>query len=59
MYNQKRELVDAATVSDQEIKADDVVYMVFQREGGGGWEELHADPLVAFAEETEQSATGP
>lgn len=51
--------MDAATVSDQEIRTDDVVYMVFQREGGGGWEELHADPLVAFAEEAEQSAIGP
>ena len=52
-YMQKRELLDLATVSDQEIKNDDVVYMVFTKETGGGWEELHVDTLVAFGEESE------
>ena len=43
----KRELVDLATVSDQEIKSDDVVYMMFTKDNGG-WEELSADTLVSF-----------
>ena len=44
-----------ATVSDQEIKNDDVLYMVFAKETGTGWEELQVDTLVAFAEETDAS----
>ena len=48
---QKRELVDLATVSDQEIKNDDVIYMVFAKEGTGGWEELQVDTLVPFGDE--------
>ena len=47
---QKRELVDLATVSDQEIKNDDVIYMVFMKEGAGGWEELQVDQLLPFGD---------
>lgn len=48
---QKRELVDLATVSDQEIKTDDIVYMIFAKDGGGGWEELQVDQLASFGDE--------
>ena len=44
-----------ATVSDQEVKNDDVVYMVFAKETGTGWEELQVDTLVSFAEEVDSS----
>ena len=58
-FKKKRELVDLATVSDQEIHNDDVVYMVFAKEGaGGGWEELQADTLVQFGEEPVATAAG-
>jgi hypothetical protein len=45
---QKKELVDLATLSDQEIQNDDVVYMVFAKETGVGWEELQADVFTTF-----------
>jgi len=48
--DRKRELLDLATISDQEIKNDDVVYYVFQKEGGGGWEEINCEALVPMAE---------
>ena len=54
---QKRELLDLATVSDQEIKDDEVVYMIFAREGGGGWEELQVDTLMPLGYEDSQTAT--
>jgi hypothetical protein len=44
-------LVDLATVSDQEIKTDDVIYMVFAKEFGGGWEELQVDQFASFGED--------
>eukprot|EP01031_Cornospumella_fuschlensis_P031410 gene31410-37968_t len=53
--DKKKELVDLATVSDQEVKSDDIVYMVFAKEVGGGWEELQVDNLSAFGVE---DATG-
>lgn len=37
--------MDLATISDQEVRSDDIVYMVFQKEVGGGWEELQVDML--------------
>ncbi len=43
-----------ATVSDQEIKTDDIVYMIFAKETGGGWEELQVDHISAFGEEGSQ-----
>lgn len=46
--DKKRELVDLATLSDQEIKNDDIVYMVFTKESGGGWEDIQADDLQPF-----------
>ena len=46
--DKKRELVDLSTLSDMEIKNDDVVYMVFIKESGGGWEELQVDNLQPF-----------
>lgn len=55
---QKRELVDLATVSDQEIKNDDVIYMVFMKEGAGGWEELQVDQLLPFGD-GDQAAANP
>lgn len=54
---QKRELLDLATVSDQEIKDDEVVYMIFGREGGGGWEDLQVDTLMPLGYEDNQAAT--
>ncbi len=51
---QKRELVDLATISDQEIQNDDVVYMVFAKDSGAGWEELQADVLAPFGEDATQ-----
>lgn len=46
--------MDLATISDQEIKTDDVVYMVFAKETGGGWEELQVDNISAFGEDSSQ-----
>lgn len=53
---QKRELLDLATVSDQEIKNDEVVYMIFGRDGGGGWEDLQVDTLTPLGYEDGQVA---
>ena len=53
-YSQKRELVDLATVSDQEIKNDDVVYMCFPKENGSGFEDPNADILTQMAEAKEE-----
>lgn len=44
--DKKRELVDLATISDQEIKNDDVVYFLFPKEAGSGWEEINVETLV-------------
>jgi hypothetical protein len=44
-------LVDLASVSDQQIQNDDVVYMIFTKENGVGWEEINADVLTVFGEE--------
>lgn len=41
--DKKKELVDLATLSDQEIKNDDVIYMIFIKENGSGWEEVHVE----------------
>ena len=41
-----------ATLSDQEIQSDDVLYMVFAKETGGGWEELQVDTLSPMGEST-------
>jgi hypothetical protein len=49
--NKKKELVDMATVSDQEIKSDDIVYMVFVKETGTGFEEIAVDNLVPFGDD--------
>lgn len=46
--DKRRELVDMATVSDQEIKNDDIVYMCFPKENGSGFEEVSADSLAAL-----------
>lgn len=40
--DRKRELVDMATVSDQGLRNDDVVFFVLAKETGG-WEEVHVD----------------
>ena len=47
---QKRELVDLATVSDMEIKSDDIAYMCFPKEHGGGFEDPSADILAPMGE---------
>lgn len=49
--DKKRDLVDVATLSDQEIRNDDVIYMCFIKESGGGFEEVQADTLSSFNEE--------
>ena len=46
--DKKKELVDMSTLSDCEIKNDDVVYMIFAKENGGGWEELQVESLQPF-----------
>ena len=53
--DKKRELVDLATVSDQEIKNDDIVYMLFPKESGGGFEEISVEAFTAFGEEKEEA----
>ncbi|KAJ1421418.1 hypothetical protein B484DRAFT_364536 [Ochromonadaceae sp. CCMP2298] len=56
--DKKKELMDLATVSDQEIKTDDVVYMVFQKETGAGWEELQADVFTSFGQDHSEEGSG-
>lgn len=41
-----------ATVSDQEVKNDDILYFIFAKEGGGGWEDLQVEAFTNFAEES-------
>eukprot|EP01039_Chlorochromonas_danica_P011293 gene11293-12598_t len=57
--DKKRELVDLATVSDQEVKNDDILYMVFAKEVGGGWEDLQVDQLASFGEEGSSLSSQP
>jgi hypothetical protein len=57
-FSQKKELVDLATVSDQEIKTDDVVYMVFAKENGVGWEELQVDQISMFGDDGSSQISG-
>ena len=52
--DKKRELVDLATVSDQDIKTDDIVYMVFMKPSGG-FEEISVEELTPEAEPTGES----
>jgi len=47
--------VDLATVSDMEIKADDIAYMCFTKESGGGFEDPHADTLTQMGEATAET----
>ena len=53
LYHQdkKRELVDAATISDQEIKNDDVVYFVFVKETGSGFEDIQCETLRSLSDD--------
>ena len=55
LWMQKRELVDLATVSDMEIKTDDIAYMCFPKEHGGGFEEPSADVLAPMGEATAET----
>lgn len=48
--------MDFATVSDQDIKNDDIVYMVFQKHAGD-FEEIEAETLVLQGEEMSESST--
>ena len=48
-------MLDLATISDQEIKNDDVLYLLFAKEAGG-WEELQVDVLAHFGEETAEGS---
>ena len=50
---QKKELVDQATISDQEIKNDEVIYMIFAKEGGG-WEDLQLEALLPFGDDSNE-----
>lgn len=43
-----------ATVSDQEIKNDDAIYYIFQKDSGVGWEEIQVETLARFGEETSE-----
>mmetsp|Transcript_4053 Transcript_4053/g.6282 ORF Transcript_4053/g.6282 Transcript_4053/m.6282 type:complete len:107 (-) Transcript_4053:145-465(-) len=56
--DKKRELLDMATVSDQEVKNDDILYFVFQKETGSGFEELQVDSLTHFGEEKAEDPSG-
>ena len=49
--SQKRELLDLATVSDQEVRNDDIIYMTFAKESGGGYEDIQVDMLVPFGDD--------
>ena len=51
---QKRELVDAGTIADHEIKNDEIVYMCFMKDTGG-WEEPSADSLVGLPDQAPES----
>lgn len=53
--DKKKELLDLATVSDQEIKNDDVLYLVFAKENGGGFEELVVETLARYGETLEDA----
>lgn len=46
-------------MSDQEIKNDDILYMVFAKEVGGGWEDLQVDQLATFGEEGSSLSSQP
>ena len=37
-------------MSDQEIKNDDVIYMVFAKETGAGWEELQVETFTPYGD---------
>lgn len=51
--------MDLATISDQEVQNDDVVYMVFMKETpGGGWEDIQADVFTSFGQGGEESTEG-
>lgn len=52
---QKRELLDMATVSDQEVKNDDILYFLFTKDSGGGWEDIQVESFSTFAEESAES----
>jgi hypothetical protein len=52
-------LVDLATVSDQEVHTDDMIYMVFAKETGGGWEEPQADTLTPFGDDAAGTTIAP
>lgn len=54
--SQKKEMLDLATISDQEIKNDDVLYLVFAK-SAGGWEELQVDVLASFGEEAAEHSS--
>ena len=49
--------MDLATISDQEIKNDEVIYMIFLKDGGG-WEDLQVEVLLPFGEESTDHTSG-
>lgn len=55
--SQRRELLDMATVSDQEVKNDDILYFIFAKESGG-WEDLQVDTLTRFGDEGSEDPSG-
>eukprot|EP01038_Epipyxis_sp_PR26KG_P016722 gene16722-22876_t len=57
--DKKRELLDLATISDQEVVNDEVIYFVFAKETGGGWEEVNADTLTPFGDDASHSTVMP
>lgn len=52
--DKKRELLDLATISDQEIKNDDIIYYVFTKDSGG-WEDINCEQLVPLPDAEPQS----
>ena len=47
-------MVDLATISDQDIKNDDVLYLVLPKEVGTGWEDIN---IESFSNEPVQMLT--
>ena len=49
--DKKKELVDLATVSDQEVKNDDIIYFCLMKPSGG-FEDIAVEELTPFGGDT-------
>eukprot|EP01035_Chromulina_nebulosa_P019185 gene19185-25031_t len=45
--DEEKELLDNATISDQEIKNDNIIYMIFSKENT--WEKIQVDSLQSVS----------